>query len=38
LRPGDVADLVLFDLVGEPPELIVRATLSAGEVVFGKAA
>jgi N-acetylglucosamine-6-phosphate deacetylase len=35
LRPGDAADLVLFELVGEPPELIVRATISAGEVVFG---
>ncbi|HEV7226765.1 MAG TPA: amidohydrolase family protein [Pirellulales bacterium] len=38
LRPGDAADLVLFELIDEPPELIVRATLSAGEVVFGKVA
>lgn len=38
LRPGDAADLVLFDLsaAGGAPQITVRATLSAGEVVFGE--
>ena len=36
LRPGDKANLVLFDLETEPrPSLTVRATVSDGEVVFG---
>lgn len=36
LRPGDNANLVLFDLETEPrPCLTVRATVSEGEVVFG---
>jgi cytosine/adenosine deaminase-related metal-dependent hydrolase len=40
LEPGDAADLVLFDLAqpasqGAPPKFEVRATLVAGEVVFG---
>lgn len=40
LRPGQRADLVLFDLAfgpdGLPTELTVRATLLGGEVAFGK--
>lgn len=38
LRPGDAADLVLFDLspADGARQLTVRATLSAGEVVFGR--
>jgi N-acetylglucosamine-6-phosphate deacetylase len=35
LRPGDPADLVLFDLVGDPPQFVVRATIAGGEVVAG---
>jgi cytosine/adenosine deaminase-related metal-dependent hydrolase len=36
LRPGDSADLVLFDLSGgDSPRLEVRATLLAGELVYG---
>lgn len=38
LRPGDAADLVLFDLQQEktrPPKLHVRATILAGECVYG---
>lgn len=36
LRPGDAADLAIFDLEMEPlPRLTVRATLSGGELVFG---
>jgi len=37
LKPGDVADLVLFDLVGingAPRELRVRATVSQGELIY----
>jgi imidazolonepropionase-like amidohydrolase len=38
LRPGDPADLVLFDLspADDAPQLTVKAALSAGEIVFGK--
>jgi N-acetylglucosamine-6-phosphate deacetylase len=49
LRPGDVADLVLFDFVSPPQreragdvimssdgELVIRATIAAGEVVYGE--
>ena len=41
LRPGDPADLVLFELSGppspQPPEALnVRATLLGGEVVYGR--
>lgn len=36
LRPGDVADLVLFDMETlDRPTLTVRATIAAGELVFG---
>lgn len=39
LRPGDPADLVLFDLAtdtaGSPEQLHVRATIADGELVFG---
>lgn len=36
LRPGDVADLVLFDLTNDAaPRLEVRATLLAGKLVYG---
>jgi len=40
LRPGDPADLVLFDLAcpaaGEPPEsLEVRATIADGKLAYG---
>ncbi|MEX2119618.1 MAG: amidohydrolase family protein [Pirellulales bacterium] len=36
LRPGEPADLVLFDLVSEPrTRLEIRATLSAGDLVYG---
>ena len=38
LRPGDPADLVLFQLTDEmTPRLEVQATISGGEVVYGKA-
>jgi N-acetylglucosamine-6-phosphate deacetylase len=39
LRPGDPADLVLFDLTSAPdgaPHLDVRATIAGGELVFGE--
>ncbi|HEV3002926.1 MAG TPA: amidohydrolase family protein [Pirellulales bacterium] len=39
LRPGDAADLVLFDLTLAPDggtRLDVRATIAAGEIVFGQ--
>jgi N-acetylglucosamine-6-phosphate deacetylase len=40
IEPGSPADLVLFDLAeptaeGGPPQWMVRATINAGEVVFG---
>lgn len=42
LRPGDPADLVLFDLptdsAGSPEQFQVRATVADGEFVFGGAA
>ncbi len=39
LRPGDAADLVLFDLVERPaPRLEIRATIVAGELVYGRLA
>jgi N-acetylglucosamine-6-phosphate deacetylase len=41
LRPGDPADLVLFDLAtdaaGCPEQFTVRATIADGELVFGQA-
>ena len=41
LRPGDAADLVLFDLAAaadapSQPQMAVRATIAAGELVFGE--
>lgn len=43
LRPGDVADLVLFDLLhaagsGEPTELRVRGTIAGGQLRYGELA
>jgi N-acetylglucosamine-6-phosphate deacetylase len=35
LRPGDPAELVLFDLRENPPEFSVRATIAGGRVVAG---
>lgn len=36
LRPGELADLVLFDLHGEPPQFVVRATIAGGKLVAGE--
>ncbi len=36
LQPGDPADLVLFDLCQDPPQLLVHATIAGGELVAGR--